>query len=88
MKKFLSALATIAIMLLLLSARSEQEYAFTIYMIGDSTMANKNLKGGNPERGWGFVLQGFFSEEVRIENHAKNGRSTKSFIPGIPRVSP
>ena len=80
MKKFLSALATIAIMLLLLSARSQQEYAFTIYMIGDSTMANKNLKGGNPERGWGFVLPGFFSEEVRIENHAKNGRSTKSFI--------
>ncbi len=43
-------------------------------------MANKDLKGENPERGWGFVLPGFFTEEVRIENHARNGRSTKSFI--------
>ena len=52
----------------------------TIYMIGDSTMANKKLDGGNPERGWGHVLPGFFSEDVRIDNHAVNGRSTKSFI--------
>jgi len=49
-------------------------------MIGDSTMANKELTGGNPERGWGQMLPGFFSENVRIENHAVNGRSTKSFI--------
>ncbi len=54
--------------------------AFTIFMVGDSTMANKDLTGGNPERGWGHVLPGFFSEEVRIDNHAVNGRSTKSFI--------
>lgn len=80
MKKILFALVSIITTLLLLSARSEQEHAFTIFMIGDSTMANKDLKGGNPERGWGFVLPGFFSEEVRIDNHARNGRSTKSFI--------
>lgn len=80
MKKILFALVCIITTLLLLSARSEQEHAFTIFMIGDSTMANKDLKGGNPERGWGFVLPGFFSEEVRIDNHARNGRSTKSFI--------
>ena len=64
--------------MILLSGRNERE--FTIYMIGDSTMANKKLDGGNPERGWGFVLPGFFSEKVAIENHAQNGRSTKSFI--------
>lgn len=52
----------------------------TIFMIGDSTMANKNRDGGNPERGWGMVLPGFFSEDVRIDNHAANGRSSKSFI--------
>lgn len=52
----------------------------TIYTIGDSTMADKNLDGQNPERGWGHVLPGFFTEEVHIENHAVNGRSTKSFI--------
>ena len=49
-------------------------------MIGDSTMANKKLDGGNPERGWGMVLPGFFSEDIKIDNHAANGRSSKSFI--------
>lgn len=52
----------------------------TVFMIGDSTMANKKLDGGNPERGWGQMLPGFFTEDVRIDNHAVNGRSTKSFI--------
>ncbi|WP_321518050.1 pectinesterase family protein [uncultured Bacteroides sp.] len=52
----------------------------TVFMIGDSTMANKSLEGGNPERGWGHVLAGFFAEDVRIDNHAMNGRSSKSFI--------
>ena len=50
-----------------------------IYLIGDSTMADKSLIG-NPERGWGQVFSMFFSDEVVIENHARNGRSTKSFI--------
>ena len=49
-------------------------------MIGDSTMANKNITGGNPERGWGMMLPGFFSEDILIDNHAVNGRSSKSFI--------
>ena len=57
-----------------------QDHTVTIHTIGDSTMANKSLKAGNPERGWGHVLGGFFSEEVRVENHALNGRSSKSFI--------
>jgi len=52
---------------------------FTIFMIGDSTMANKDIKKG-PERGWGMVLQGFFTENVIVDNHALNGRSSRSFI--------
>lgn len=52
----------------------------TVFMIGDSTMANKNLDGGNPERGWGHMLPGFFSEDITVDNHAQNGRSSKSFI--------
>lgn len=50
-----------------------------IFLIGDSTMADKTLIG-NPERGWGQVFPLFFSDAVVIENHARNGRSTKSFI--------
>jgi len=51
----------------------------TIYMIGDSTMADKPLDD-NPERGWGQLFPACFDSSVTIENHAKNGRSTKSFI--------
>jgi DNA sulfur modification protein DndE len=50
-----------------------------IYMAGDSTMANKPTED-NPERGWGQLLPEFFNNKVTIENHAVNGRSTRSFI--------
>ena len=50
-----------------------------LFLIGDSTMADKPLVD-NPERGWGQVFPMFFDRSVTIENHAKNGRSTKSFI--------
>jgi len=52
----------------------------TIYMIGDSTMANKKNPEENPEHGWGQVLQQFFNENAVIDNRAVNGRSTRSFI--------
>ncbi len=51
----------------------------TIYMIGDSTMADKPTDD-NPERGWGQVFPRFFDSTVAIENHAQNGRSTRSFL--------
>ena len=52
----------------------------TIYMIGDSTMANKPLDKQNQERGWGQMLPSFLTEDIIVENHAMNGRSSKSFI--------
>lgn len=58
---------------------SFQQEKVTIYLAGDSTMANKPLED-NPERGWGQIFPRFFSSEVKVENHARNGRSTKSFI--------
>ncbi|MCX6138721.1 MAG: GDSL-type esterase/lipase family protein [Ignavibacteriales bacterium] len=50
-----------------------------IFLIGDSTMADKPLTD-NPERGWGQLLPQFFTPAVEIKNFARNGRSTKSFI--------
>lgn len=73
--KFLPVLCA----LLLLSAFTSEK-TITIFMIGDSTMANKSLVGDNQERGWGHVLGGFFSEDIVVDNHAMNGRSSKSFI--------
>ncbi len=69
----------LAVAFVLCSAFRADKPVVTIFMIGDSTMANK-LDGGNPERGWGMVLPGFFSEDIKIDNHAANGRSSRSFI--------
>lgn len=50
-----------------------------IFMIGDSTMAEKKPEA-EPERGWGQMLHSFFSDAVQVSNHARNGRSSKSFM--------
>lgn len=52
----------------------------TIYMIGDSTMADKDVKNENQERGWGQMLPTFLKGRIKVENHAVNGCSSKSFI--------
>ena len=71
-------LAAVVLMLSLTSADTKRP--ITIFMIGDSTMANKPLDGDNQERGWGQMLSGFFSDDIRVDNHALNGRSSLSFI--------
>jgi lysophospholipase L1-like esterase len=50
-----------------------------VFMAGDSTMADKPLVPANAERGWGQLLPICFVPEVRVENYAANGRSSKSF---------
>ncbi len=55
--------------------------SFTIHLMGDSTMAEKDLRGGtNPERGWGMMFQNFLDDGVKVVNYAINGLSTKSCI--------
>jgi len=71
-------LATLALFLL---TASTQQKVTTIFIIGDSTAAKKDLSTGSPERGWGMALQCFFDDTfIRVDNHAVNGRSSKSFI--------
>jgi lysophospholipase L1-like esterase len=50
-----------------------------VWLIGDSTMSQKEVSAF-PETGWGMPFAGFFDSSVAIENRAKNGRSTKSFM--------
>ena len=54
--------------------------SFTVHLMGDSTMAEKNLQKAGPERGWGMMFQNFLDEGATVKNYAQNGRSTKSFI--------
>jgi lysophospholipase L1-like esterase len=51
----------------------------TVWLIGDSTMANKEIKA-YPETGWGMPFSNFFDSTIVVDNRAKNGRSTQSFI--------
>lgn len=79
MRKYI-ALSVIAALVLVFSAAVEDKTT-TIFIIGDSTAAKKDLSTGSPERGWGMALQCYFdSAYIRVDNHAVNGRSSKSFI--------
>lgn len=73
-------LIVLAFAALLLMTSAQDKAPITIFMIGDSTMANKPLENDNQERGWGQMLSGYFSGEIVVDNHAVNGRSSLSFI--------
>lgn len=72
MRKILIALALIASM-----AASAQD-KIVLRLMGDSTMADKDLSYENPERGWGQRLKSHVDTNVVVANYAQNGRSTKS----------
>ncbi|MBR6716496.1 MAG: pectin esterase [Prevotella sp.] len=76
MKK-ISAFFVVTLFCMLLTSSTKQ---ITIFIIGDSTAANKSNYKTNPERGWGMVLQGFYDARILVDNHAVNGQSSKSFI--------
>jgi len=67
------------IIFLSLAAFSLPPKKIKIWLIGDSTMANKEIKA-YPETGWGMPFTYFFDSSVVVDNRAKNGRSTQSFI--------
>ena len=74
-------LLAVLMVLVLLCTSAINQKTTTIFIIGDSTAAKKDLSKGSPERGWGMALQCYFDEAfIRVDNHAVNGRSSKSFI--------
>ena len=76
MKRILIAALTMLVLTAMTADRP-----VTIFIIGDSTAAKKDLTKGTPERGWGMALQQYFDEAyVVVDNHAVKGRSSKSFI--------
>jgi len=56
-----------------------QKKKIKIFIAGDSTAANKEVKAF-PETGWGMPFAYFFDSTVTVDNRAKNGRSTRTFI--------
>ena len=66
--------------LLLLTTAATNDKTTTIFIIGDSTAANKDLSKGKLERGWGMALQCFFDDNIVVDNHAANGRTSLTFF--------
>ncbi len=56
----------------------EAKAPVTLHIIGDSTMADY-VENTTRTRGWGEMLQTFFSSEVVVANYARGGRSSHSF---------
>lgn len=75
MKKILILLSSI----LLLSFSQPIKKKTKVYLIGDSTMSVKEIKA-YPETGWGMPFEFFFDSSIQVDNRAKNGRSTGTFI--------
>ena len=50
-----------------------------VWLIGDSTMSIKDTRA-YPETGWGMPFQYFFDSTIVVDDRAKNGRSTRTFI--------
>src|ERR1700759_308966 len=66
-------------LLLLMSFILPLQQRTKVWLVGDSTMADKEVRA-YPETGWGMPFAHFFDSTVTVHNRAKNGRSTKSFI--------
>jgi lysophospholipase L1-like esterase len=69
----------VTLTLALMSFTLPQQKNIKVYLVGDSTMSNKQVKY-YPETGWGMPFSWFFDQTVTVDNRAQNGRSTKSFI--------
>ena len=78
MKHLKLLLCAVCVLLCLTAAVPDK--TTTIFIIGDSTAANKDLSKGKLERGWGMALQCYFDDNILVDNHAVNGRSSLSFI--------
>ncbi|MGN6803726.1 MAG: rhamnogalacturonan acetylesterase [Ginsengibacter sp.] len=76
-KKFLNVGLLAGLFLTLLAFQPKKK--IIVYLIGDSTMADKEVKA-YPETGWGMPFHYFFDSDVTVDNRAKNGRSTRTFI--------
>ncbi|MGI4819775.1 MAG: rhamnogalacturonan acetylesterase [Janthinobacterium lividum] len=75
----LKKVALLPLLGLMVFASAPPLHKTKLYLIGDSTMANK-IRATFPETGWGMPLGTFFDTTVVVDNRAQNGRSTRTFL--------
>lgn len=76
----LGHIAAAAFLSVLASSAALADVPLRLHLAGDSTMSDK-LPEKRPETGWGEPFAALFAPgSVLVINHARNGRSTRSFI--------
>ena len=75
----MSIVKSTILVILMITSFNQSPNKITVYLIGDSTMSNKKTEA-YPETGWGMPFKYFFDSTVVVDNRAKNGRSTRTFI--------
>ncbi|TDO22791.1 rhamnogalacturonan acetylesterase [Pedobacter duraquae] len=78
MNRFFAYLS-LSLVLVGATAFKQQKRPVTVWMIGDSTMCLYEPSRA-PITGWGMPFATFFTKELKFENRAKGGRSTRTFI--------
>lgn len=73
LSKMLMAAALAAYPLVGLDAKT------TLYICGDSTMANYATDGSTPTRGWGQYFGTFFTSDIDVINYGKGGMDVQNF---------
>ncbi|ADY53892.1 lipolytic protein G-D-S-L family [Pseudopedobacter saltans DSM 12145] len=79
MKRISANRSVLLLLALVLMSFNTAQKKIKIYLVGDSTMAQK-AKNKYPETGWGVPFTWFFNQNAEVDNRAQNGRSTQSFI--------
>ena len=67
------------VIIILIAVSASAQNVPTLFLIGDSTMADKKDPEQNPEHGWGQMVPSLLNN-IKVVNKAVNGRSSKSFI--------
>lgn len=78
MQRFIKLLLCSTALILVLSLTMPPK-KLKVWLIGDSTMCMYEPQRA-PLTGWGMPFAHFFDSSVVIENHARGGRSTRTFI--------
>lgn len=77
--KFL--LPAIALIVIIAASFQKIQDKPVLYIIGDSTVQNGSGKGADSLWGWGSFMNLYFNtDKIEIQNHAKGGRSSRTFI--------
>ena len=77
--KSIKKIVLVVLLLSVLAFKGADGRKKRLYLIGDSTMSVKEVKA-YPETGWGMPFAIFFDSSIVVDNRAKNGRSTKTFL--------